>query len=121
MFQARGGTVSALAVLTILSVSPSFADSVYTPWYWQPPLQGTAVGHYYSYHPDQVPGYPFELRGYPVPIYSINGRRQASAVRYRIAPAHAAWCQNRWLSYRASDNSYQPLFGLRRQCWSPYL
>ena len=84
MFQARGGTISALAVLTILSVSPLSADSIYTPWYWQPPLLGTAVGHYYSYHPDQVPGYPHELRGYPVPIYSINGRRQASGVRYRI-------------------------------------
>jgi len=31
------------------------------------------------------------------------------------------WCDNRYRSYRASDNSFQPYNGPRRQCRSPYL
>lgn len=48
------------------------------------------------------------------------------APRYRPAPrahlsrAHINWCHNRYKSYRAWDNTYQPYHGPRRQCWSPY-
>jgi hypothetical protein len=34
--------------------------------------------------------------------------------------AHVEWCYNRYRSYRASDNTYQPYNGPRRQCRSPY-
>lgn len=34
--------------------------------------------------------------------------------------AHVRWCHNRYRSYRAWDNTYQPYNGPRRQCWSPY-
>lgn len=34
--------------------------------------------------------------------------------------AHVAWCYNRYRSYRAWDNTFQPYHGPRRQCWSPY-
>jgi BA14K-like protein len=34
--------------------------------------------------------------------------------------AHVQWCYNRYRSYRAWDNTYQPYNGPRRQCWSPY-
>ncbi|MER2636094.1 MAG: BA14K family protein [Rhizobiaceae bacterium] len=42
--------------------------------------------------------------------------------RYRVnrTRAHVAWCQDRWRSYRAYDNTYQPARGPRRQCVSPY-
>jgi hypothetical protein len=30
------------------------------------------------------------------------------------------WCANRWRSYRATDNTYQPSNGPRRACVSPY-
>jgi hypothetical protein len=33
---------------------------------------------------------------------------------------HVAWCENRWRSYRAYDNTYQPSYGPRRVCVSPY-
>lgn len=33
--------------------------------------------------------------------------------------AHVQWCQNRYRSYRADDNSYQPYSGPRRQCALP--
>ncbi len=34
--------------------------------------------------------------------------------------AHTNWCYNRYKSYRASDNTYQPYYGPRRHCTSPY-
>lgn len=33
---------------------------------------------------------------------------------------HVAWCQDRYKSYRASDNTFQPYNGPRRECVSPY-
>ena len=34
--------------------------------------------------------------------------------------AHTSWCYSRYKSYRASDNTFQPYNGPRRQCVSPY-
>jgi hypothetical protein len=34
--------------------------------------------------------------------------------------AHVQWCYDRWRSYRAYDNTYQPYNGPRQQCYSPY-
>lgn len=34
--------------------------------------------------------------------------------------AHVRWCEDRWRSYRAYDNTYQPSTGPRRSCVSPY-
>ena len=39
---------------------------------------------------------------------------------YRSGSAHVRWCYNRYRSYRAWDNTYQPYNGPRRQCRSPY-
>jgi hypothetical protein len=37
-----------------------------------------------------------------------------------LSAAHYQWCDQRFKSYRASDNSFQPYNGPRRQCISPY-
>ena len=34
--------------------------------------------------------------------------------------SHVNWCANRYRSYRAYDNTFQPYNGPRRQCLSPY-
>ncbi|RUW86677.1 BA14K family protein, partial [Mesorhizobium sp. M8A.F.Ca.ET.059.01.1.1] len=34
--------------------------------------------------------------------------------------AHVQWCYNHYRSYRASDNTFQPNNGPRRECRSPY-
>lgn len=56
----------------------------------------------------------------PPPVYRLP--------RYRPAPvyrgggnAHVRWCYNRYRSYRAYDNTFQPNYGPRRQCYSPYI
>ncbi len=34
--------------------------------------------------------------------------------------AHVRWCYARYRSYRAGDNSFQPYYGPRQACVSPY-
>ncbi|MDI6027927.1 BA14K family protein [Corticibacterium sp. UT-5YL-CI-8] len=40
--------------------------------------------------------------------------------RARLSQSHVNWCYNRYRSYRAWDNSFQPYGGPRQQCWSPF-
>ena len=37
-----------------------------------------------------------------------------------FSPAHYQWCDRRYRSYRAVDNSFQPYHGPRRACLSPF-
>ncbi|WP_083846048.1 BA14K family protein [Sinorhizobium sojae] len=37
-----------------------------------------------------------------------------------LAKAHLRWCRERYISYRAYDNTFQPFEGPRRPCNSPY-
>ncbi|PKA41708.1 BA14K family protein [Rhizobium sullae] len=39
---------------------------------------------------------------------------------YNGGNAHTRWCYNQYRSYRAWDNTFQPYYGPRRQCVSPY-
>src|SRR5690606_14728990 len=48
----------------------------------------------------------------PQPVYR--------APAYGYSNAHIQWCYNRYRSYRASDNTFQPYNGPRQQCYSPY-
>lgn len=74
---------------------------------------------YYRYH--RGPSVYFGLG----PSYRYVEPRYA-APRY-VAPRargyasnHVNWCYNRYRSYRASDNTFQPNYGPRRQCYSPF-
>ena len=39
---------------------------------------------------------------------------------YREGDAHVRWCHDRYRSYRAYDNTFQPVRGPRQQCYLPY-
>ncbi|UVK37104.1 BA14K family protein [Mesorhizobium sp. AR10] len=39
---------------------------------------------------------------------------------YRGGDDHVQWCYDRYRSYRAYDNTFQPYNGPRQQCYSPY-
>ncbi|MFC7065543.1 BA14K family protein [Brucella rhizosphaerae] len=56
----------------------------------------------------------------PPPVYR-HPPRYRSAPMYRGGNAHVRWCYNRYRSYRAYDNTFQPNYGPRRQCYSPYI
>jgi hypothetical protein len=63
--------------------------------------------------------YPQFYFGLGVPAY----RYYAQPRRYYRgggSSAHVAWCYDRYRSYRAWDNTYQPYHGPRRLCWSPF-
>ncbi|MBL0934079.1 MAG: BA14K family protein [Rhizobiaceae bacterium] len=45
---------------------------------------------------------------------------QPRAVVRDYGSSHVQWCYDRYRSYRASDNTFQPYNGPRRQCRSPY-
>ena len=50
----------------------------------------------------------------------ISGALNDGTPVYRGGNRHVQWCYNRYRSYRASDNTFQPYNGPRRQCYSPY-
>jgi hypothetical protein len=58
------------------------------------------------------------------PAAFIGGAILGGALSNQRAAAagsnHVQWCANRWRSYRATDNTYQPSSGPRRACVSPY-
>jgi hypothetical protein len=54
--------------------------------------------------------------------FRVNGDRDRGRGRgeMRISRAHVEWCEDRYRSYRVSDNSFQPYHGPRQECLSPY-
>jgi hypothetical protein len=58
--------------------------------------------------------------GGPLPRAVDRSRpRQRQRVQFD-ANAHLRWCQERYASYRLSDDTFQPFDGARRPCNSPY-
>lgn len=52
---------------------------------------------------------------------TVNSAPPAVIVRPgRLSRAHVEWCYDRYRSYRASDNTFQPYHGPRKPCYSPY-
>ncbi|PDT16292.1 BA14K family protein [Rhizobium sp. J15] len=92
--------------------------------YYRPGYYGGYRG--YSYY---RPGYR-RYNGYWYPLAAFGagaviGGAIAAQPRYvvpapRMGSAHVAWCANRYRSYRAYDNTFQPYNGPRQQCYSPY-
>ncbi len=70
----------------------------------------------------QYNGYWFPRSAFSFNI-TIDSDRNSRADRnsVRLTRQHIAWCEDRYRSYRASDNTFQPFNGARRQCISPYL
>jgi hypothetical protein len=61
-------------------------------------------------------GFYFGLGIVPSYNYYVAPRR----VYRSSSSAHVQWCYNRYRSYRAWDNTFQPYNGPRQQCYSPY-
>ncbi len=119
-----------LAAAAIAPASAHAQNSAYGSVYvdvsghehWRPapawaPLTGPQI--YYGTHFTQVPAYPEPdlSHAYPVPVF--YGPRPLPIISYGVS-SHEAWCQARYRSYRAYDNTFQPYHGQRRECRSPY-
>ena len=91
--------------------------------------RGYREGYYNGHrgYRDRRPGYRFH-NGYWFPLAAfaagaiIGGATQARPVvpRGDYSNSHYAWCENRYRTYRASDNTYVSSPGVRRICNSPY-
>lgn len=57
--------------------------------------------------------------GLGVPAYRYVEPRRYYRTR-GISSSHVQWCYDRYRSYRAWDNTFQPYHGPRQQCYSPY-
>ena len=60
----------------------------------------------------QYNGYWFPAAAFVVSVI-IGGSHNNSS-------AHVSWCYDRYRTYRASDDTFQPYHGPRRRCRSPY-
>lgn len=73
----------------------------------------------------QRPGYRY-YDGYWFPLAAfgvgtiIGGAIANDRTYVGGGSSHVNWCANRYRSYRAYDNTFQPYNGPRRQCNSPY-
>ncbi len=76
-------------------------------------------------------GYPYKRHGYryyngfwfPAAAFiagAVVGGAIVNDGGGRSGSAHVQWCYDRYRSYRASDNTFQPYHGPRQQCYSPY-
>lgn len=112
-------------------------------WHGNPPPPYRPVGPYPGPYFGPVYGGPYGPYGpgwYGGPYWSnwgpaitfgagalIGGGVAAAAssgdvapVQAGINPKHYQWCEDHYKSYRASDNTYQPNSGPRKECTSPY-
>ncbi len=86
-------------------------------------------GHYWRGHR----GYRYHRPGYrrhgdlwfPLAAFATGAIISGAIINdrppvYRGGNAHVQWCYDRYRSYRAWDNTFQPYNGPRQQCYSPY-
>lgn len=66
------------------------------------------------------PGYRRYSDGfwYPLAAFTAGAIVGGAVARPPHGSAHVRWCASRYKTYRASDNTYQPTNGPRRQCVS---
>ena len=72
---------------------------------------------------DHRPGYRRHSDGwwYPLAAFGLGAAIGGAISNDRqIGGSHVNWCVNRYRSYRAYDNTFQPNYGPRRKCVSPY-
>jgi hypothetical protein len=80
-------------------------------------IGGALAGPYYGSYYD--PYYDPYYRPYYRPRV-IYRSRPVYRTGIRMSNAHIRWCYDRYRSYRAYDNTFQPYNGPRQQCYSPY-
>ncbi|MFO1184914.1 MAG: BA14K family protein [Bauldia sp.] len=69
---------------------------------------------------DRRPGYRLYNGFWFPPAAFIAGAIFGNALIGNSATLHVRWCYSRYRSYRQWDNTFQPLYGPRQICVSPY-
>lgn len=80
---------------------------------------------YYNGHK----GYRYQRRGYrehngfwfPAGAFIAGALISGAIINNNVGgSSHVQWCYDHYRSYRARDNTFQPNYGQRRQCNSPF-
>jgi hypothetical protein len=110
--------------------APASVTSQATPVWYRRGFYVVGGAYYYNGHLGYVRVRPGDryYNGYWFPAAAFAAGVAAATVApppplrpaARLAAAHVRWCSERYVSYRAWDNSYRPYNGPRQQCWSPY-
>lgn len=54
------------------------------------------------------------------PKQPVSAEEKTVKSKKTLPARHTSWCAGKYLSYRRQDNSFQPYYGARRPCISPY-
>jgi len=85
---------------------------------------GAVYWHGHRGYRDHRPGYrQHDGWWFPPAAFALGAIVGGAMSQQAVRPsgnAHVEWCYSRYRSYRASDNTFQPYNGPRRQCISPY-
>ena len=79
--------------------------------------------HGHRGHRNYRPGYRRHSDGwwYPLAAFGLGAAIGGAVANDRDrGGSHVSWCANRYRSYRAYDNTFQPNYGPRKACVSPY-
>lgn len=110
MITLKQGLSGILMAATLFVATPSHSAPIHVA----PAVTGEALNqniHYRSYHHRH---YQKPRRAYRQHRRRYDAPRRARRSNY--SSAHVRYCYNRYRSYRAYDNTYQPYHGPRRQC-----
>ncbi|MCJ7996226.1 BA14K family protein [Rhizobium cremeum] len=138
----RWVAIALASVVSLTSFVPTQAMPITPPIKTQSDV--TVVDHYYGHYRRPPPRYYHGHRGYrdyrpgyrrhndgwwyPLAAFGagvvIGGAIAAPPAAPRratgINPRHYEWCYARYRSYDSYSNTFQPNYGPRRQCLSPY-
>ncbi|WP_085033857.1 BA14K family protein [Ensifer aridi] len=109
---ALGGLAAGTIIGGLLTQPRYYGPRYYGPSYYD---EGYYHGPTYYRPRYYAPAY-YAPRYYAPRYYAPSYYRQT----YYGGNAHARWCYARYRSYRAYDNTFQPYYGPRRPCVSPY-
>ncbi|TRC99815.1 BA14K family protein [Mesorhizobium sp. WSM4303] len=84
--------------------------------YWNGHRGSRHYRHGYRRHGD----YWFPLAAFATGALITGAIINSENNRVYEGDAHVQWCYDHYRSYRASDNTFQPNYGGRKQCRSPY-
>ncbi|MBZ9956482.1 BA14K family protein [Mesorhizobium sp. B2-4-2] len=129
MIGATGLASPAEALPVVPASAPASVATAPTPVWFRRGFYVVGGGYYYNGYRGYArvrPGYRY-YNGYWFPaaafaagVAAVTVAPVAPSPAVRLEAAHVRWCYERYVSYRAWDNSYQPYNGPRQQCWSPY-
>ena len=123
------------AIIAITSVVPVGAMPIPQPRSYTTPVETVQYrdrrghwdrpGHWHGHrgYRHERPGYRRHSDGwwYPLAAFGLGAAIGGAIANDRgTGDSHVSWCANRYRSYRAYDNTFQPNYGPRRACISPY-